>query len=265
MREWPLIVFTLAMQIACGLAVAATAFEVSRGLASAEPMRLLAISIFPLTAAGIAFSMAHLGRPWAFWRMLAGVRRSRLSIEILLTGVFTLLSLAYSGLWWMDTAGSRAVVGAATSLVGIAAVVAAARVYTVPSQPIWNSGWVSISFVGTSALMGGLLPIVTVPWDGNVAVTRTFLAAMAIGALLLFIAAFWMMAKLPKRLQSSDWWWLGCHVLLATVVPIAAVVHVWAQPHRHMTPCGGLLLVGVLAGIAAGRGLLYGLAKSEPL
>jgi len=264
MKEWRLMVFTLAIQIACGLAAAATACELGCGPAAAGPMRPLAISIFPLTAAGIVFSMAHLGRPWASWRMLAGLGRSRLSVEILLTGVFTLLALAYSGLWWMRIAEWRVVLGAATSLAGAAAVVAAARVYTVPMQPVWNSGWVSMSFVGASALLGGLLPIVAVPWDGRAGAARAFLAAMACGALLLFIAAWRMMAKLAKPRRSGTWWRLGGHVLLATVVPIAAAARMWPERHRDLAPFGGLLFLAVLAGVAAGRSLLYGAAKSEP-
>ena len=264
MKEWPLIVFTLALQTACGLAVAATGFELGAGAAAARSMRPLAITIFPMAAAGFAFAMAHVGRPWASWRMLAGVGRSRLSVETALTGLFMLLAFAYSGLWWSGMAEARVALGAATSLAGTAAVIAAGRVYTVRTQPVWNSGWVAISFIGASALMGGLLPAVAIPWNIDTAATRAFLAATALGALLLFIAAFWMMAKLSKPLRSSDWWRLGCHILLATVAPVAAVVSMWPDRHWDLAPFGGLLFLAALAGVAAGRGLLYGLAKSEP-
>lgn len=264
MKEWPLIAFTLAMQIACGLAMASTVCDLVCGPPDAASMRLLAVSILPLVAVGVAFSMAHLGRPWASWRMLAGVGRSRLSIEILLTGVFALLSLAYSGMWWLAMSEWRVVLGAATSLAGIAAVLAGARIYTVPMQPVWNSGWVSVSFVGASALMGGLLPIAAIPWNRSAGAPRLFLGAVAGGALLLLIAAFWMTARLPKPLPADTWWWLGCHVLLAAVVPMAAVVRMWPGRDGYFAPIGGLLFLTVLVGVAAGRGLLYGPAKSGP-
>ena len=264
MKEWPLIVYTLAMQIACGLAAATTAFELGYGPADAERMRLLGVSIFPLVAAGVVVSMAHLGRPWASWRMLAALGRSRLSTEVLLTGVFTLLALAYSVFWWFGVTEWRVVLGAATSVVGIAAVVGASRIYTVPTQAVWNSGWVSVSFVGTSVLMGGLVPMVTIPWKSGAGDSRAFLASTAFGALLLFVAAFWMMARLSRPLRSSVWWRLGCHVLLATIVPIAAVIRTWPEPRGDVAPFGSLLVFTVLGGVAAGRGLLYGQAKSDP-
>jgi DMSO reductase anchor subunit len=74
MKEWPLILFTLATQLACGLTVAATVFDANADRADADLMRPLAVVIFPLVAAGMLLSFAHLGRPLTSWRALVNVQ-----------------------------------------------------------------------------------------------------------------------------------------------------------------------------------------------
>src|ERR1039457_5278746 len=57
LKEWPLILFTLATQLACGLTRGATVFETKARPADAVLMRPLAIEIFPVLALGILVSM----------------------------------------------------------------------------------------------------------------------------------------------------------------------------------------------------------------
>ena len=87
MKEWPLILFTLATQLACGLTLAATVFETKARPADAVLMRPLAMAIFPVVAMGILLSMAHLGRPLMAWRAAVNLGQSRLSLEVILTAV----------------------------------------------------------------------------------------------------------------------------------------------------------------------------------
>ena len=277
MKEWPLIPFTLTTQLSCGLALAATVFESKARGADAVLMRPLAEAIFPVVALGILLSVAHLGRPRMAWRALVNLGRSRLSLEVLLTSVFALLALAYSGFWWMDLTEGRLVLGAATSMAGIAAVFAGAVLYTIPAQPAWNSGWVPASFLGTAVLLGGLAPALLISWQGNTGWLRVFLGATMAGSLLLLMAAFWMIANLSRRdcdpfaaarlaglsqwLTSRNSFWLGCYVALVSVLPVAVAVRLWPGERVEITPFTGPMLAAVLLGTTMGRALMYRLGE----
>jgi anaerobic dimethyl sulfoxide reductase subunit C (anchor subunit) len=281
MREWPLILFTLATQLACGLTLGATVFETKARPSDAVLMRPLAMAIFPVVAIGILLSMAHLGRPLMAWRALVNLGQSRLSLEVILTAVFALLALAYSGFWWMGRTEGRLALGAATGVAGIAAVVAGAALYTVPTQPAWNSGWVPASFLGTAVLLGGLAPAVLISWRENTGLLRIFLGASVAGSLLLLIAALWMMANLSRRaydpftaarlagllqlLTSRNSLWLGCYVVLVSVLPAAVAVRLWPEERVEITPFTGALLAAVVLGTAIGRAMMYWLGTGyEP-
>jgi anaerobic dimethyl sulfoxide reductase subunit C (anchor subunit) len=273
MREWPLILFTLATQLACGLTLAATVFESKARPADTVLMRPLALAIFPAAALGILISIAHLGHPLMAWRSVVNLGQSRLSLEVILTAVFALLALAYSGFWWMGRTEGRLVLGAASSVAGIAAVMAGAALYTVPTQPAWNSGWVPASFLGTAVLLGGLAPAVLISWRGNTGLLRLFLGATVVGSLLLLIAALWMVANLSRRgydaftaarltgllqmLMSRNSLWLGCYLALVSVLPAAVAVRLWPEEGAEITPFAGAMLAAVVLGTAIGRAMMY--------
>lgn len=199
----------------------------------------------------------------------------------MLTALFALLALAYSGFWWMGRTEGRLVLGAATSVAGLAAVVAGAVLYTVPTQPAWNSGWVPASFLGTAVLLGGLAPAVLISWRGNTGLLRVFLSATVAGSLLLLIAALWMMTNLSRRtydpytatrlagvlqwLTSRNSWWLGCYLALVSVLPAAVAVRLWPQERVEITPFAGAMLAAVVLGTAMGRAVMYWLGtRYEP-
>lgn len=208
MKEWPLVVFTIAIQFSCGLALAATLFDMKARHADAALMRPLALAIFPLAALGALASVAHLGRPLMAWRSVLNIGRSPLSLEVVLTAVFILLALAYSAFWWAGRTDGRLALGIAASAAGIAAVISSALVYTAPAQPAWNSGWVPASFLGTALLLGGLAPAVFVSSKAGPGLLRVA------GSALLIIAALWIFALRPPRSA-----WLGVCLLVAGLLP----------------------------------------------
>jgi anaerobic dimethyl sulfoxide reductase subunit C (anchor subunit) len=232
MREWPLIVFTIAIQSACGLALAATLFDVK---ARHDPalMRPLALAIFPLAALGALASVAHLGRPLAAWRSVLNLGRSPLSLEVALTALFVALALAYSGFWWIGRSDGRLALGIAASLAGLAAVISSALVYTVPAQPAWNSGWVPASFVGTALVLGGLAPAVFA------APAAPGLLRIA-GSALLIIAAVWIFALHQPRSA-----WLAACFFVAGLLPPSLPA-----------------FIAVVLATVAGRALFYLLAAT---
>jgi anaerobic dimethyl sulfoxide reductase subunit C (anchor subunit) len=259
-KEWPLILFTLATQLACGLTLGATAFDANAGPADADLMRPLAMAIFPLIAAGTLLSMAHLGRPLMSWRAFVNLERSRLSREVILTAVFGLVALAYSGCWWMGRTDGRLVLGAAACAAGIAAVISAAAVYTIPTRPTWNSWWVPASFLGTAFLLGGLAPALLISWRGNTGLLRLFLGAGVAGSLLLLVAAWWMAAKSSISKKS---FWMGCHIAFAGVLPVALAFRLWPAEPAQIASFAWPVLALVVFGAATGRALMYSLGTSH--
>jgi anaerobic dimethyl sulfoxide reductase subunit C len=257
MKEWPLVLFTLATQLACGLALAATVFDAGASQPDAALMAPLAVAIFPVVAVGILFSLAHLGRPLMAWRALANLPQSRLSREIAVTGLFAVLALAYSGLWWLGKTEGRVLLGAITSAVGITTVLATAAIYAIPARPEWNSGWLPTSFLGTTILLGALAPAVLLTWNTNTWLLRLFLVVAAAGGMLLVLAALWMAAKCGI---SGRWLRLGAHVVAAGVLPIAIAAALWSAAVAVRTPLSIALLAVVMLGVAAGRAALYDLA-----
>ncbi len=244
-REWPLVVFTTALQCACGLALAAAVRE-WRG----ESAALLELAIFPVVAVGLIASLFHLGRPTSAWRALSNVHRSRLSREIIVTSAFALAALAYGVL----TSGP--VVAAVTAVIGIAAVWSSARIYALPAQPFWDSAWVPVSFVATTALIAALL--------------AGYSAPLMIAAAVLLISDVWLLLRsaqvrsrfdtpglppplLDRRQRAS----FVAHVVLSVVFPVLVA-------GSNVSGLAPVALVVVIVGALCGRTLMYSLPhKSE--
>ena len=118
--------------------------------------------ILALTAFTLNISVLHLGRPAYAWRALKMWRRSWLSREVLLFGLF-FVALSHV---------SRQPPGSAPSTLspvpmvlhrfskswhpcfGIAGILASAYIYLVPARPAWNMLHTPVDFLLSSALLG---------------------------------------------------------------------------------------------------------------
>ncbi|MBP1595962.1 MAG: reductase anchor subunit [Acidobacteria bacterium] len=274
MSEWPLAVFTLAIQLSCGLALAATLSDWSGGHSDVG-MRPLGIAIFPLAAVGMLASLLHLGRPLSAWKSLYNLGTSRLSLEVLLTLLFVLAALMYSHSWWAHRPDHRVATGVATSLLALAAVASSTTVYLIPTQPAWNAGWVPASFFGTALLLGGTASAAFVGLRGPRDLLGCFLAGTVAGGLMLLASTVWMLAALSRvplddfaaaRMQealhlltSQHAVALGLHLLLATVIPIAFAALIWSGRSAPGPPPWLRLLVFLAISLGAfiGRNLMY--------
>ncbi|HEX6879557.1 MAG TPA: DmsC/YnfH family molybdoenzyme membrane anchor subunit [Terriglobales bacterium] len=154
-REWPLIVFTVGLQLAAGIQLS-TALALWLDPGNATPLTVLAISVFPISAVAVAISFFHLGRPLAGWRSFANISQSKLSREIVVCSLFCVGAFAQCIEYMFPVARTPGLTPV-TAVVGIAAVVASARIYALPGQPLWNSGWVTSSFIGSMLLLGGVV------------------------------------------------------------------------------------------------------------
>jgi anaerobic dimethyl sulfoxide reductase subunit C len=280
MSEWSLIVFTLAIQLSGGLALAVTLSD--RTAAPAEGfLRPLGIAIFPLAAFGLLVSLLHLGRPTSAWRSFLNLGSSRLSLEVLLTLLFVGAAFLYSYTWWAHRLESRFAIGLATSLLAAGAVASSAAIYLVPTQPVWNSAWVPLSFFGTTLLLGGCAMIAFAdPYAARGSLGYS-LSGTVVGSLLLILAALWLISFLHhgstdefaavrlrdalQLLTAQYPAWFGLHIFLAGVVPIACAVILW-HSGSHSAPSPWIrwpFFLAVASGAAIGRTLMYLVATAR--
>ncbi len=143
-HELPLVGFTLLAQMAVGLALG--------NLLNTLPIQgLLAIGF--LLAVGGLVSFLHLGKKRNAWRAVTHLRKSWLSREILLAGLF--------GITWAVTAGMAWVWQASPSpwpmvLMGCSLVYCMARVYRLRAVPSWNTWRTPAAFYLTTLSLGFL-------------------------------------------------------------------------------------------------------------
>ncbi len=151
--ELPLVAFTLLAQMSAGMAVASLFFKPST-------FNLLTIGL--LLGLGGLISFLHLGTKKNAWRALLHLRKSWLSREILVIGLFGaswLVSLAEY--WFFDTGypSTWLRIGwlLVTALLGLALVYSMTQVYRLRAAPTWNSWRTGAAFflsAGTLGLMG---------------------------------------------------------------------------------------------------------------
>ncbi len=111
-----------------------------------------------LLATGIALNISvfHLGRPAYAWRALKMWRRSWLSREVLLFGLFSGALFMATALSWLPRSPHWAILSFAwmAALLGIAGNTASAFIYLVPARPAWNMVHTPIDFLMSAALLG---------------------------------------------------------------------------------------------------------------
>lgn len=144
-HELPLVAFTLLMQLAVGLAVCSLVF-------SPVPAPVwLAIGI--LWGLGGIISFLHLGRKRNAWRAVSHLKKSWLSREILLAGLF--------GVCWAVVAGSHWFWKASpslwpTAILGLGLIYSMARVYLLRTVASWNSWRTPMAFFLSVTILGTL-------------------------------------------------------------------------------------------------------------
>lgn len=280
MNGWPLISFTILLELACGSAIASTLVDWMTRRTDLVPMRQLGISIFPLALVALLASLFHLGRPFASWRALTNMGSSPLSLEVFFCALFVLSALVYSYLWWADRSSGRPAAGIATCILGAAAVISSATVYLIPAQPAWNSGWVPCSLLGTVLLFGGTFPWWFADYGGG-PLRKMFLVAGLAGGLILLASIVWMLGRLMQspsdefvaaglrdglHLMTAQYGvWLGLQVALAGVLPIVTALRVWhsAEPHEFGMLARRLVFLGVFLGVTIGRALMFALESIQ--
>jgi DMSO reductase iron-sulfur subunit len=151
--HWSLVWMTSLIQLSAG--TLATALCLGR-TGPVELTLILALTIFTLN-----ISVLHLGRPAYAWRALKMWRRSWLSREVLLFALFFAGLTSLTVVVWMDAVHVLPLakfillpLKLLVSVIGIAGILASARIYLVPARPAWNSIHTPLDFLLSSAVLG---------------------------------------------------------------------------------------------------------------
>jgi DMSO reductase anchor subunit len=150
--HWSLVWMTSLIQLSAGILVAA--------LLSHHDGPVALTLILALTAFTLNISVLHLGRPAYAWRALKMWRRSWLSREVLLFGLFFVALIALTSATWLNTLHVLSVpialifLKVLASTLGIAGILASAYIYLVPARPAWNTPHTPVDFLLSAALLG---------------------------------------------------------------------------------------------------------------
>jgi DMSO reductase iron-sulfur subunit len=208
-HEIPLVAFTLLVQLAVGVSVC--------GLLLPQLPRVALVMIGTALVLGGLISFLHLGRKRNAWRAVFHLKKSWLSREILMTGLF--------GLTWAVTTDVQLSLKVSPSpwpmaILGIGVIYCMSRVYLLRAVPHWNSWRTPVSFLLCTVLLGILAMNLF-----NLLEEWIFLAGIALLAeVLLTLTA--------RHTISEALWWVRASLLgmgILGIVLMALLSLVWER------------------------------------
>jgi len=167
---WSLVFFTLFAQAAFGLvvslAIVAAGRQRARRIVYTNVRTMVTGIALLLMAAALVFSFFHLGSPEKAFYAVSNLRYSWLSREILMVSVFSAVLLIWYIMQKTDAAGRLAnrYMRSLSVLAGALMVYTMARLYMVPTIPVWDSARTLVLFYSSGLLLGApLLMALIVP------------------------------------------------------------------------------------------------------
>ena len=155
-RHGSLVAFTLLVQTAVGSVwCIGAALLLSGSRFSLLHCEWHALFALLMVLAGLAASIAHLGRPGVCFYAIRNLRRSWLSREVAATGAFAgiLAVMVLTCAWSGELNGWVVLV---ESLVGGLVLYVMVRAYRLRTVPSWNHAGTVLGFLGSALLLGGL-------------------------------------------------------------------------------------------------------------
>jgi len=242
------------------------AFAVERVLSLSAPAgltgdlrRAFTASALVIGLAALATSTMHLGRPLGAWRAFLGLRKSWLSREIVVFGLFAKLAMLYTATVWFPNLvptnlGSIAIttLSWATVGTGLLGVFCSAMIYHDTRRDFWRLPYSGGKFFGTAAVLGAVTTLLIVTPFAPAAPFLSTLAMFTAIAGAAKLAAEW---PIFRQLQTEDYSSLYKTALL--LVGELGPLHRWRVAFGVI---GGILLpasIALQSSIASGStGLL---------
>jgi formate dehydrogenase iron-sulfur subunit len=173
-NHFPLVVLLVLTQLSVG--AFSVNYVVTSFYSAGAVERYHALAALALGLVALAASTLHLGRPQYGFRAIMGFRHSWMSREIACFGAFAGLAVAYAAGAWanpllgvlglpaLDAALSirlQRFLGAAVAITGLLGVGCSAMLYAVTRRVYWALAYSGPRFLGTSALLGLSLTLLT--------------------------------------------------------------------------------------------------------
>ncbi len=165
-NDWPLVFFTLFSQISVGILISALVVWLSlkntEATAYDTMKKVLLLTALALMAVALVLSFLHLSRPGQAIYALSHAANSWLSREIILASLFLLsLALSYASLKWNFPHHKLfEQLYLAATIMGILLIWIMARVYMLPTIPLWNAPSTPVAFFTTTLLLGAMTILV---------------------------------------------------------------------------------------------------------
>ena len=154
----PLSIMLVLSQLSVGAFAAERVLASNPSAGSIESLRpALTLTALAIGFAALVSSTLHLGRPLGAWRAFLGLRKSWLSREIVVFGVFAKLAMLYTASVWLPRLASPAVqasLGWATVASGLLGVFCSAMIYHDTHRDFWHLRFSGGKFFGTTAVLG---------------------------------------------------------------------------------------------------------------
>ncbi|MEN6560267.1 MAG: DmsC/YnfH family molybdoenzyme membrane anchor subunit [Acidobacteriota bacterium] len=286
LKEWPLVAFTILGQTAAGAILVLSAillFFAAPGW-SLMPARHLVLTVLEmaLVLLGIAAALSffHLRFPFRAFRVLANLRTSWLSREILcLLALLALIVLADILVRTGNAADlSFSIVMGALAVDGVLFLVSMSKIYMLRSVPSWEPGYTGLSFFLTAGTLGamatawitGTPPGNPYPLFSGLWLLSSLMIAVDVLVESLETPVFGLdrspapslrpPTRVPRRLHFGRLALLagGLILIILSLAETAPTAHPAAGPIGSR-PTLNLAFVLVLMGAVAGRFLFYGL------
>jgi anaerobic dimethyl sulfoxide reductase subunit C (anchor subunit) len=282
LREWPLVAFTLLGQMAVGVFLCFHAPFLVRGRVPSYGWRVAGLIILAfviaLTALAALVSFFHLRHPFRARHVLSNLRSSWLSREILFELVFAALVALAAWLAWAGSPSRTLHWGVlvAAGLAGFLFLLSMAKLYMLPSMPVWRGAYTPVSFALTTLVTGAITTELVVRGVVGPGALDPDLMVPALGLVLVEIVLAVLAAprhglrgvRPGPSLRPVDDSPRRCHrariaLLAAGLVFIGMEIATGANDilkERGPSPALLLAFALILAGETAGRFHFYGLA-----
>jgi formate dehydrogenase iron-sulfur subunit len=232
--HWTLILMTVFTQLAVG---AVSAMSASQWIAGSTVARAPAAGVVLIALLALGASTLHLGRPIYAFRALSMWRRSWLSREVLLFSLFAGASIVYARLLWTGSKASPSS-GAVAAVLGLIAIYASARLYTVPARPMWNSRHSFLEFYLSAALTGTLTSSIFTPGTQKMLAHVAACAAVAL-VIQQTVKFAWLLRSRQFELKASGellrfrffplFATRLCSLTAIALALVLADIHLWAR------------------------------------
>jgi len=201
-KEWPLMVFTLAMQLSAGIILIYDLFLLFPLYRTRVdlPARFQWILMIALAAAivGVGCSFLHLGNPLNAPKTLSNLSGSWLSREVISLLIFTGLLLVVTILHFRFPSAGRSMKWLVdlTVLAGLVMIYCMSRIYMIPGRPAWNSLFTPAGFYLSSIILGtGILLLFQInsgSWASQKALSILAISVIAIQIALVPLYLSWI-------------------------------------------------------------------------